>query len=246
VLDRLKIDMLVIDHYEIGYSFEKKLKENNPYLNLMVLDDLYKKHYCDILLNHNIYADSQRYKDLVPEFCELRCGKKYMLIRDEFFEAKKLPKNKNEKFTIFLAMGGADTANLNTKILKILEKLNVKVNLVTTSANKNLEGLKKYCANKNWIDLQIDSKNIAKIMRNSDFAIVTPSVVLNEVFFMELPFLAIRIASNQDVMVEYLKKRGYLVLEYFEQNKLYNILRKEFEENSLNSYQKRLEYKKLL
>ena len=41
-------------------------------------------------------------------------------------------------------MGGADTANLNPKILEVLSKFqNIKVYLVTTTANKHLEELKE-------------------------------------------------------------------------------------------------------
>ncbi len=231
VLKNLDIDMLIIDHYEIDYGFEKRLKEQKSGLKLMVLDDLYDKHYCDILLNHNIYADSKKYKGLVPEFCELRCGEKYMLIRDEFIKAKKFPKKRNEKFTIFLAMGGADTANMNIKILEILKRFDIWINVVTTSANKNLVELKEYCKNnKSRIRLYVDSENVAEIMRNSDFAVVTPSVILNEVFFMGIPFLSIKTAQNQNEMVKYLKESGYLVMDSFDGNELFSILKNEIKE----------------
>ncbi|MBU9918921.1 MAG: hypothetical protein KTQ14_10570, partial [Fusobacteriaceae bacterium] len=73
------IDMLVIDHYDINYDFEKRLKEGNKNLKIFVFDDTYEKHFCDILLNHNIYANEKKYKNKVPENCELRCGDKYTL-----------------------------------------------------------------------------------------------------------------------------------------------------------------------
>lgn len=108
----------------------------------MSFDDTYEKHYCDILLNHNISADKKKYKDLVPKSCELRCGSKYTLLREEFIEEKE---KKRRVKTIFVAMGGADHSDINIKILKVLEKFdNLKVNLVTTTANKNLEELKEY------------------------------------------------------------------------------------------------------
>ena len=58
----------------------------------------------------------------------------------------------------------------------------MKVNLVTTTANKNLEELKEYCKNKKWINLQINSNEVAKLMSKSDFAIVTPSVTVMRFF----------------------------------------------------------------
>ncbi|MFX4284485.1 UDP-2,4-diacetamido-2,4,6-trideoxy-beta-L-altropyranose hydrolase [Aliarcobacter butzleri] len=219
LIKKLNIDMIIIDHYEINYNFEKKLKEQNSKLKIFVFDDTYEKHYCDILLNHNIYADEKKYINLVPKNCELRCGKKYTLLREEFLETKKQQKiiTKNVKVkTIFIAMGGADHKNLNIKILKAINKVSnepITVNIVTTIANKNLEKLKKYCQNKKWINLYINSNEIANLMIKSDFAIVTPSVTVNEIYYLNIPFIAIKTAKNQIDMYKYLKKNGYYVIK---------------------------------
>jgi len=45
-------------------------------------------------------------------------------------------------------------------------------------------------------------------------------MVLNEVYFMELPFIAIKTASNQDDIYKYLKKEKYLTLKQFDTKKL--------------------------
>lgn len=223
LIKKQKIDMIVIDHYEIDYKFEKMIKIKNLTLKILSFDDTYEKHYCDILLNHNISADKKRYKNLVPKGCKLKCGAKYTLLRDEFIkEKKKLKKKKSsKKLKIFIAMGGADTANLNIKILHVLKKYkNIKVHLVTTLANQNLKELEKYCKDKKWIKLHINSDKIAKLMAKSDFAIISPSVTANEAFFMELPFIAIKTANNQNDMYKYLKQKKFFVLKEFDSNKL--------------------------
>ena len=234
LIKRLNIDMIIIDNYDIDYNFEKKLKEDNSSLKIFVLDDTYEKHFCDILINHNISANEKKYKNLVPNNCELRCGSKYTLLRDEFLEAKKqknsIKKDKKIK-TIFVAMGGADHSNININILKVVNKIrkknkkNIKVNIVSTNANKNLEKLKDYCKNKKWINLYINSKQIAKLMSESDFAIVTPSVTVNEVYYLELPIIAIKTADNQIDIYRYLKKKRFSVLKKFKINKLVKLIK---------------------
>ncbi|WP_294890302.1 UDP-2,4-diacetamido-2,4,6-trideoxy-beta-L-altropyranose hydrolase [Sulfurimonas sp. RIFCSPLOWO2_12_36_12] len=217
------IDTIVIDHYGIDAEYEKKLKTKYPSLKIFVLDDTYEKHHCDILLNHNIYANAKRYKNLVPKSCELRCGSEYTLLRDEFIEekSKKSSKKIESADNIFLAMGGADTQNLNPKILEVLSEFdNIKVAVVTTTANRNLKELKNYVKNKKWIKLHINSEQVAKLMRKSDFAIITPSVTANEVYFMEKPFIAIKTAENQKYMYKFLKKKKFLVLNKFKEKKL--------------------------
>ncbi len=222
LIKEYSIDMVVIDHYEIDFDYEKELKRKSG-VKLFVLDDTYEKHYCDILLNHNINGDPKKYKKLVPENCELRCGAKYTLLRDEFIkERKKTKKTHPTKYkTLFIAMGGADHSNINIDILKVTKRFkNIKVNLVTTSANKNLKTLKKYCKNKKWINLYINYNKIAEIMRKSDLAIVTPSVTLNEIYFMNVPFIAIKTADNQLEIYRYLKKKKYLTIKKFTKTKL--------------------------
>jgi len=216
-VQKLSVDMVIVDHYDIDYTFEKTLKEKTA-VQLMVFDDTYEKHHCDILLNHNISGDEKRYEVLVPKNCELRCGKEYTLLREEFT-------NEKRKKTIFLAMGGSDSTEINIPILKVLSRFNnVKVHLVTTTANANLEALKTYVQKKDWIKLHINSTKIAKLMKKSDLAIITPSVTANEVVYMELDFIAIMVADNQDDMYRYFKKNNHTILEKFNEKKLINKL----------------------
>jgi len=222
LLKATQVDLLVVDHYAIDSNYESYIKENYD-VQILAFDDTYEKHHCDILLNHNIYADTKKYKNLVPKECELRCGAKYTLIRDEFIreKAKKPFKAKEKKVRIFLAMGGVDTQNLNPKILKALKKFKyIDVHVVTTTANKNLKELKKYVKNKKWITLHINTNKMAKLLRKSDFAIITPSVTANEVCFMQKPLIAIQIADNQREMNKFLKKKGYSVMKSFNAKKL--------------------------
>jgi len=225
LVTKLKIDLLVIDNYSINYAFEKALKEKTG-VSILAFDDTYEKHYCDILLNHNISADECRYKDLVPATCELKCGSKYTLLRDEFYEEKK--KIKPKKQVLFISMGGADSSHINIEILKVLKKFeNIQVNLLTTKANKNLKELQEYTQNKKWIHLHIDSTKVAKLMRKSDFAIISPSLIANEILFMGLEFLTIQTATNnQNEMSVYLEKNGYLTLRQFSKKHLYTMLQK--------------------
>lgn len=222
LIKKLNIEMIVIDNYNIDYKFEKKLKEQNSKLKIFVFDDIYEKHYCDILLNHNIYADKKKYRNLVPNKSELRCGAKYTLLRDEFLKSKNQKIKKVKTKTIFVAMGGTDHNNLNIKILKTIKRVskNIKINLVTTTSNKNLEKLKEYCQDKKSINLYINSNEIAKLMNKSHFAIITPSVTANEAYYLKLPFIAIKTAQNQKEMYKYLTKNGYFTIKDFDKKKL--------------------------
>jgi len=229
LIKKYQIDMVVIDHYDINYEFEKQLKIKNLSLKIMVLDDTYEKHYCDILLNHNLGADIKRYNSLVPKECELRCGIEYTLLRDEFYQkfpAKEEIKNVN----ILIAMGGIDSRELNIKILEVLKVFkDTNIDIITTTANKNINKLKHYITNFKNINLNIDTFEVAKLMNKSDFVILTPSVTVNEAYFMKLPFIVIKTEKNQEDIYQYLYKTGFLTMEKFDKKILYTMVKQQIE-----------------
>ncbi|WP_200146926.1 UDP-2,4-diacetamido-2,4,6-trideoxy-beta-L-altropyranose hydrolase, partial [Francisella orientalis] len=221
VVEKLNPNIVILDSYNLDYDFERAFKEKYSYIELMVLDDTYERHYCDILLNHNISADENKYKCLVPEYCEMRCGSKYTLLRQEFYDYKNKSKPKNIIPKVFVAMGGADHSNKNIEILRAISEVGgIEVNLVTTIANKNLEQLVDYCKDKNWVNLHINSTKMARLMHESDFAIVTPSVTVNEVCFLNLPLIAIKTAENHQDIFEYLSINSHYVLNKYDSNSL--------------------------
>ena len=221
LIKSLNIDMIVIDHYDIDYEFEKQLKTQNSKLKIFVLDDTYERHHCDILLNHNIYADESKYKDLVPKHCKIRCGEKYTLIRDEFYKEKEIKREKI--YDIFIAMGGVDSANITLQLLKLLP-IDKKIAIVTTSGNKNIKDLKSFINKRENIKLFINFDKIAKLMNESNFGIITPSVISQEALFMGVKFLAIQTADNQKEIANYLKNRNILVLKKSEIKKINDII----------------------
>lgn len=203
------IDRVVFDHYGIDAVFEKKIKDACG-VTVLSFDDTYEAHYCDILLNHNISADPTRYRGLVPEQCELHCGAEYTLIRDEFKTEKQIQREKLYDF--FIAMGGTDPSDATMKILSTLSD-DLRVCVVTTSGNPHVNELKTFLQTKKNMTLEVDSARIAQLLHQSHLAIITPSVMVHEVLFMEIPFIAVQSAANQEDMFAYLEKEGYTVLK---------------------------------
>ena len=203
------IEMVVFDHYGIDDTFEKKLKDETG-VTILSFDDTYEAHYCDILLNHNISADPTRYRGLVPPHCILHCGAEYTLIRDEFKTEKQIHREK--LYDIFIAMGGTDPTNATMKILSSTSD-DLRVCVVTTSGNPHVNELKTFVQAKKNMTLEIDSARIAQLLHQSCLAIITPSVMVHEVLFMEIPFIAVQTVANQEDMFVYLEKEGYTVLK---------------------------------
>jgi len=212
LIQHLHVTLLVIDHYGIDASFEQHVKEVTG-VKILSFDDTYEKHHCDIVLNHNVCAHTSRYEHLVPKGCVLRCGKP--LIRKEFHAEKAIQREKI--YDVLIAMGGTDAYNLSQKIAQALPK-DKRIAILTTTANAHLKELQSFVAEKSHIALHVNSNEVAKLLHQSKLVVVTPSVMVHEVLFMEVPLIAIKVASNQDDMYMYLKKNGYATMEKFEPN----------------------------
>ncbi|MDD2905975.1 MAG: UDP-2,4-diacetamido-2,4,6-trideoxy-beta-L-altropyranose hydrolase [Sulfurimonas sp.] len=222
LIHKHNIHLLIIDHYELGISYEKALKKLHPSLKIMVLDDTYEKHFCDILLNHNIYAKKSRYKNLIPKHCLLQCGAKHTLLREEFFITQEALRYDR----LLIAMGGADSQNLTLEILKNLPKdFSWHVDIVTSYANKNLAALQRYILNKPHFKLHIQTKHLAQLAKQARLAIITPSVIANELYAIKTPFIAIQTAKNQKYMRKFLQQEGFATLKRFSAKKLKKLIK---------------------
>jgi len=203
VVKRLQPKEVVVDNYDFTYEDEKKFKELFPTIKLICFDDMYKKHYCDEIINHNLgvninkYEEPQKVKIIKP------------LVGENFIKAKK---RRYKKKGIFISFGGTDAKGIGLKVLKRLKGCNLKVDFYTTSANKNLDKLKKFCFLNRWCRLHID-EDVAVGMAKAKFGIITPSTIAYEAIYMGLDFIAVEVAENQENLVKYLKSKKYKVLK---------------------------------
>jgi len=200
IVKKLNPKEVIIDNYDFNIEYQKEFKKLFPDIKLSCFDDEYKEYFCDEILNIAPFTNKNRYKE--PQKVRILPPP----IRDEFF----IEKNKKyKKKGILVSLGGSDSKNLTLKILKLLK--NKKINLYITTANKNIKKIKRYAKIHKNIHLHIN-QDIAKGMAQSEFAIITPSTIAYEAMFMKLPFLAIKVANNQNEMVKYLKKKRYIVI----------------------------------
>ena len=218
IVRKLKPKEVIVDNYEFTIEYEKKFKKFFPDIKLIVFDDTYENHFCDMVINHNIYAKKEKYKNKVPKFTKIICNGPYL--REEFYiEKNKTYPNRNQ---VLIAIGGADNKNLTPKIIDVLRDFEFKIAVLTTTANKNLNILKKI----DDIELYINSNNVAKLIKQSNLIITTPSVLLNEVYFLNKDFIAIKTAENQKEMINFLKEKNLDYLVTFDKEKLKNLIKK--------------------
>ena len=197
----LNLELLIVDSYAIDVKWEKMLRPSVE--KIMVIDDLAnRKHDCDILLDQNFYYNyADRYKDLVGKYCNLFLGPKYALLRDEFYKekSKKIKKNSEIK-NIFIFFGGSDLTNDTMKALKallLLERVDLRVNIVVGTSNIYKEEIEKFCEIYEWINYYCQVGNIAELMNQADLSIGAGGTATWERAFLGLPAIVISVAENQ-------------------------------------------------
>lgn len=209
------IDLLIVDSYAINYIWENELR---PYVKqIMVIDDLAnRKHDCDVLLDQNYSENMEhKYDGLIPDNCKKYIGPKYVLLRDEFYKAKKyLRKRDGNIKNILVFFGGSDLTNETEKVIKAIELLNnpdITVNVVVGASNKNKEKLKKLCEKNPQFKFYCQVDNMAEFMNEADLAIGAGGTTTWERCFMELPTVVISIAENQHAGCAFIAKNTGII-----------------------------------
>ena len=198
----------------------------------MVIDDLYRKHNCDIFLNQNLSANLS-IKRLLPNHCNVLIGPKYCLFNNNYTTKKPNKKSSYIK-NVLVFMGGSDTANLTTKILKTLSLkrfLHLKLNLVVGVNNTKYLLIKKLAKLRPKTKIYFNLPNLISSIRKSDIVISSGGTTIWEFIFFKIPNLVINQANNQKYNSKYLDRLGAIKL--FKEKNVNPFTLKKFFENSL-------------
>ena len=213
------IDILVVDHYALDEQWHKLLK---PYSQqLMVIDDLASRSLsCDLLLDQTLNRTPKQYQSLVPRYCQLLLGQKYMLLRNEFSELKEQAKKQRQlrnkellKANFLISMGGGDPDNLSELALLAIAQLhsyhpNLSATIIISSQSKHREALSQLSYSFTWCTLITDCSNMAEMMLNADIAIGASGATAWERCCLGLPTLTTVNAKNQQLVAKNLAESG--------------------------------------
>lgn len=208
-------DWLIVDHYALDIRWEKALRSSVK--KIMVIDDLAdRNHDCDILLDQNYYLDMDvRYNNRVPSDCRILVGPKYVLLRDEFAEARKtiMPRDSVVK-RILIFFGGVDAQNytgLAIDAISTLKEYRFEVDIVIGSSHPNKEDIISSCKLNGYL-CHIQTNKIAELMTSADLTIGAGGSATWEKCCLSLPSIVIATANNQIKQLSDLAASGYCYL----------------------------------
>lgn len=207
-------DWVVVDHYGLDAEWEASLR--NRVKKILVIDDLAnRRHDCDILLDQNLYGDMKtRYKELVPDHCLIFLGPRYVLLRNEFMEARKKIRDRSGIVRrVLIFFGGSDPFNITTKTINallMLKRSSISADVVVGSANPHKEQVRELCEALPNVTYHCQIDNMAELMVRADLCIGSGGATTWERCYMGLPTITINYAQNQENAIKELDKTGII------------------------------------
>ena len=207
IIKNLKNPIVIIDSYLSNLKFEKKI---SPYCKkLIVIDDLKKKHFCDIYINPNFL--NFKFASKITANMKL-LGPKYAFIDSNIKKKnnKKIKSNTIKNILVF--MGATDSRNLSVKIYNALKDKNItKLNFkfIIGCNNDSLKNIKKENELKN-VRFQVFSKNFTKHLNKADIFISSGGSSIWESIFLNKKTLIFNHSWKQFENSFNLEKKGII------------------------------------
>ncbi len=202
-------DISFIEVLKPSLRLQKIYKENSK--KLVVFDDLLESKYnCD-----KLFCCQTKKNHKIKNIKKIYNSYKYFPVKKNFnyfIKKKKVIKKKIKRVAVFL--GGGDYAEVNLEIAKILNK--IRLNATFLIGNENSKYIKKKLKkiNKNF-KLKINSKNIPKILFNSDLVICGGGYSKIEVAYLKTPLISICVQEHQNIIAKNFKSNfGIDIIKY--------------------------------
>ena len=221
-------DICIVDNYCYKNEYYKKLRAF--YDKILIFDD-YKyivPNYVSGVINPNLYADKKFYCPGIRLFT----GRKYLLIRNEFFNINRI-KNSNR---ILLCVGGSDPENQMDRLISILIKVSKRpIDAVFGPGFENLNVIKRWKRHPRVFTHKA-VKNISKLMSKAFYALSSSGSIIYELTAVGVPTICMALAENQKLIGEHFSKLN--LVAYLG---LFNEINNKKLENKIKIFEKNIE-----
>ena len=175
-------DIVVLDGYQFDKEYQEKIKKKD--CALVCIDDIHDREFAaDLIINHAPGVTQSDYS--AKKDTDFALGPDYALLRPSFLNYASQSTSKSDTGTVLICFGGSDSKNLTITAVK--EALNFdpfkKIIIITGSAYEQQSDLLSLIKGKEQIEYYhaVDEKQMFRLMKESDTAIVPASGILFEV-----------------------------------------------------------------
>jgi UDP-2,4-diacetamido-2,4,6-trideoxy-beta-L-altropyranose hydrolase len=203
---------LVVDGYRFTPTFLDHVRSSG--LLVLSVDDMaHLAHYpVDLVLNQNLSARRDLYREKLARDTELLLGPRYSLLRREFRSAATTrPSLGDSARRVLVTFGGSDPENQTGKVLQRLIACPgaLEVCVLAGAANAHVAALRECAARAPFpCEVRVDVANVAELMAWADVAITAGGSTVWELAAMRLPALIGAISEDQRAIGPALRRIG--------------------------------------
>lgn len=205
VANQYQAKAILVDGYHFSNDYFDSYKAQK--VRLWMIDDFdHAPPHCELVINFQAWADPRVYASTCKQFL----GLEYYLLRKEFWPYIPQRSATSQKNTILVMMGGTDPNHQMQRVLSIIDKLHLplEVSLVLGIKNQAIEQYAKERRSNIRITVHTNPDNIPQLMQQASFAITAGGGTSWELAFMRVPSMVIVQAENQIKVAEYVEKLG--------------------------------------
>jgi UDP-2,4-diacetamido-2,4,6-trideoxy-beta-L-altropyranose hydrolase len=193
-------EWVVVDGYQFDVRYQRRIK--NAGLKLLLVDDRGQcgAYLADIVLNQNVYAVEDMYRNREPH-TELLLGPRYALLRREFRSWRNWQREvARDAQNVLITMGGSDPHNVTAGVLEALRsvKIGMEVTVVVGGSNPHAKSLRQSASRlPRALLMQNGATNMAELMAWADVAVTAGGCTCYELALLRVPMVVVTIADNQ-------------------------------------------------
>lgn len=198
--------LIVLDFYNITESYQILLRDAG-FCWMQFDGQASYPLWADWVLSISPAATLDKYLPLKRKTrTQLLLGPKYAILRPEFDAYQNKEKTISSVKKIVLSFGGGDDLGMTLFCLKVIDKLQWYGNVVAVIGQENPN--KNQISN--WVEscqhdrfcLSINEKNMARVLFESDLAVISGGMITFEAAFSGTPMMMVKVAENQKNNVE--------------------------------------------
>lgn len=223
LIQNLRPDWIVVDHYQLGLEWEKRFE---GMARLFAIDDMVDRvHVADVLLDQNYHSRGVAHEVRTPATSRQYLGPQFSLLKNELLNRKPVVKDPTSVLCFF---GGTDYTGETLKLARYLmtvPKLPIRFKLVAGEKNIHLAELKALQTDR--FELLVQPLNWTDLLASSTFFLGGGGTVTWERMFLGVPGAVISVAENQRQIAEDLGRDGYQIyLGSFEKQNYADVVRR--------------------
>lgn len=208
-------NVFLVDSYRVTDAYLQGL---HRFGKVFLLDDLQQHSFpVDGVINYNLFASTEKYRELYGSKIPQYLGAAYVPVRQQFCEAAQEYTVTDTVTDILITTGGGDQDNIAGEILRelcehSLKGCKIRYHLVAGRFNPNREKLEQYAASHKEVILHCDVQDMAALMAQCQLAVTAGGTTIYELAVLGIPLVCFSYAENQEGLTAWIgaqKAAGY-------------------------------------